>query len=53
MGELLATDEREAGFQSAAEFRQRSTRIQFHVFDLLSLKDRDLIRLPLIEDEHC
>jgi ATP-dependent DNA ligase len=49
-GELVAIGE--AGrpdFNLLQNFRTAASRIQFHVFDLLCLSNRDVSRLPLIE----
>jgi len=49
-GELVAIGE--AGrpdFNLLQNFRSAASRIQFHIFDLLCYKNRDLTRLPLIE----
>jgi DNA ligase D-like protein (predicted ligase) len=49
-GELVAIDESgRPDFNLLQNFRSAASRIQYHVFDLLSLKGRDLTRLPLIE----
>jgi len=49
-GELVAMDESgRPDFNLLRNFRSAASRIQYHVFDLLCLKGRDLTRLPLIE----
>jgi bifunctional non-homologous end joining protein LigD len=49
-GELLAIDEEgKPNFNLLQNFRVAASRIQYHIFDLLCLKGRDLTRLPLIE----
>jgi DNA ligase D-like protein (predicted ligase) len=49
-GELVAIDEEgKPNFNLLQNFRSAASCIQYHVFDLLCLKGRDLTRLPLIE----
>jgi ATP-dependent DNA ligase len=49
-GELVAIGESgKPDFNLLQNFRGAASRIQFHVFDLLCLKGRDLTRLPLVE----
>jgi len=49
-GELVAIDESgRPDFNLLQNFRSATSRIQYHAFDLLCLKGRDLTRLPLIE----
>src|SRR5882724_5185926 len=49
-GELLAIDEEgKPNFNLLQNFRGAASRIQYHLFDVLCLKGRDLTRLPLIE----
>jgi len=49
-GELVAIDETgRPNFNLLQNFRSAASRIQFHIFDLLCYKNRDLTRLPLIE----
>jgi len=49
-GELVAIDESgRPDFNLLQNSRSAESRIQYHVFDLLCLKGRDLTRLPLIE----
>ena len=49
-GELVAIDESgKPDFNLLQNFRSAASHIQYHVFDVLCLKGRDLTRLPLIE----
>ncbi len=49
-GELLAIDETgRPNFNLLQNSRSAASRIQFHIFDLLCYKNRDLTHLPLIE----
>jgi ATP-dependent DNA ligase len=49
-GELVAIDESgRPSFNLLQNFRSAASRIQYHIFDLLCLKGRDLTRLPLVE----
>src|SRR6266581_3961048 len=49
-GEVVAIDDSgRPAFNLLQNFRAEASRIQYHVFDLLCWKDRDLTRLPLIE----
>jgi bifunctional non-homologous end joining protein LigD len=49
-GELVATDESgRPDFNLLQNFGRAVSHIQYHVFDLLCLKGRDLTRLPLVE----
>jgi len=49
-GEVVAIDDSgRPNFNLLQNFRAEASRIQYHVFDLLCWKDRDLTRLPLIE----
>jgi DNA ligase D-like protein (predicted ligase) len=49
-GELVAIDEMgRPNFNLLQNFRSAASRIQYYVFDLLCLNDRDLTGLPLIE----
>jgi ATP-dependent DNA ligase len=48
-GELVAIDENgRPDFYLFQNFRAEASRIQYHVFDLLCWKDRDLTRVPLV-----
>src|SRR6266852_3321154 len=49
-GELVAIDEKgRPDFNLLQNFRAEASRIQYHLFDLLCWKDRDLTRVPLVE----
>jgi ATP-dependent DNA ligase len=49
-GELVAIGESgRPDFNLLQNFRSAASRIQYHVFDLVCLKGRDLTRLPLVE----
>ena len=49
-GELVAIDENgRPNFNLLQNFRTGASRIQFYVFDLLCLRNRDTTKLPLIE----
>jgi DNA ligase D-like protein (predicted ligase) len=49
-GELVAIDEKgRPDFNLLQNFRAEASRIQYHVFDLLCWKNRDLTRVPLVE----
>src|SRR5258708_2763445 len=49
-GELVAIDAKgRPDFNLLQNFRAEASRIQYHVFDLLCWKDRDLTRVPLVE----
>src|SRR6266478_6835927 len=49
-GELVAIDEKgRPSFNLLQNFRTGTSRIQFYVFDLLCLRNRDTTKLPLIE----
>src|SRR5260370_22894102 len=49
-GEVVAIDERgRPDFNLLQNFRAEASRIQYHVFDLVCCKDRDLTRVPLVE----
>jgi DNA ligase D-like protein (predicted ligase) len=49
-GEVVAIDESgRPNFNLLQNFRAQASRIQYHVFDLLCWKDRDLTRVPLFE----
>jgi DNA ligase D-like protein (predicted ligase) len=49
-GELVAIDETgRPNFNLLQNFRSAASRIQYHVFDLLCIGERDLTGLPLIE----
>ena len=49
-GELVAIDESgRPDFNLLQNFRSAASRIQYHLFDLVCLKGRDLTRLPLVE----
>src|SRR5260370_23442969 len=49
-GEVVAIDESgRPDFNLLQNFRAGASRIQYHVFDLLCWKDRDLTRVPLVE----
>src|SRR6266480_3835744 len=49
-GEVVAIDESgRPDFNLLQNFRAEASRIQYHVFDLLCWKDRDLTSLPLVE----
>jgi len=49
-GELAAIDENgRPNFNLLQNFRTGASRIQFYVFDLLCLRNRDTTKLPLIE----
>jgi len=49
-GELVALDDTgRPDFNLLQNFRAQASRIHYYVFDLLSWKDRDLTRLPLME----
>ena len=49
-GELVAIDDSgRPDFHLLQNFRAEASRIQYHIFDLLCCKDRDLTCLPLIE----
>ena len=49
-GELVAIDEEgKPNFNLLQNFRGAASRVQYHLFDMLCYKSRDLTRLPLIE----
>jgi ATP-dependent DNA ligase len=49
-GEVVAIDDSGGpDFNLLQNFRAEASRIQYHVFDLLCWKDRDLTRVPLVE----
>jgi DNA ligase D-like protein (predicted ligase) len=49
-GEIVAIDESgRPDFNLLQNFRKGASRIQYHMFDLLCWKDRDLTRVPLVE----
>jgi DNA ligase D-like protein (predicted ligase) len=49
-GEVVAMDESgRPNFNLLQNFRAEASRIQYYIFDLLCWKDRDLIRVPLVE----
>jgi len=49
-GELVAIDENgRPDFNLLQNFRAKASRIQYHMFDLLCWKDRDLTRVPMVE----
>jgi DNA ligase D-like protein (predicted ligase) len=49
-GELVAIDESgKPNFNLLQNFRSEASRIQYHLFDMLCYKSRDLTRLPLVE----
>ena len=49
-GEVVAIDESgRPDFNLLQNFRAEASGIQYYVFDLLCWKDRDLIRVPLVE----
>ena len=49
-GEVVAIDDSgRPDFNLLQNFRASASRIQYHIFDLLCWKDRDLTRLPMVE----
>ena len=49
-GEVVAIDESgRPNFNLLQNFRADASRIQYYIFDLLCWKDRDLMRVPLVE----
>src|SRR2546426_267102 len=49
-GEVVAIDESgRPDFNLLQNFRAEASRIRYYIFDLLCLKDRDLMRVPMVE----